>query len=247
MRRRNVNPFDAAELAIGVLLILTVALLIFTAPRAEAYEYYPGEPAWPDAPIYWHYDSSCPGYVHPEIIPAFTAWGVRTPQFAGPSMVGGYDGLSTIYCSVVSEQALSLLPADVGYAVDSAAMAKAYVYWSKSRGIMLECDIQLDTTQTTAENIRYILRHEIGHCLGLAHSAEPDALMWPYIKSDIGLNVDDIGGMSRLYGMCESVADAAGNTFLDRVAFEGKNWSGFVPAGGVWPGDVYSVQETSCE
>lgn len=42
--------------------------------------------------------------------------------------------------------------------------------------------------------------HEIGHSLGLAHSYEREAVMYPnYVKQHHGLKQDDINGIEKLY------------------------------------------------
>jgi len=52
--------------------------------------------------------------------------------------------------------------------------------------------------------------HETGHALGLAHSDNPKAVMYPYYKMASGLTEDDIAGIQALYGLPKSPA-AAGN------------------------------------
>ena len=42
--------------------------------------------------------------------------------------------------------------------------------------------------------------HEAGHALGLAHSTNPNAVMYPYYKTATGLTGDDIAGIQALYG-----------------------------------------------
>jgi hypothetical protein len=42
--------------------------------------------------------------------------------------------------------------------------------------------------------------HEAGHALGLAHTDDPTAVMYPYYKRNIGLSANDIGGVQALYG-----------------------------------------------
>jgi hypothetical protein len=42
--------------------------------------------------------------------------------------------------------------------------------------------------------------HEAGHALGLAHSTDPEAVMYPYYKVATGLTRDDIAGIQALYG-----------------------------------------------
>ena len=42
--------------------------------------------------------------------------------------------------------------------------------------------------------------HETGHALGLGHSDDPDAVMYPYYKQATGLTSDDIAAVQALYG-----------------------------------------------
>ena len=52
-------------------------------------------------------------------------------------------------------------------------------------------------------NLFYTAAHEIGHALGLDHSSNVAALMWPYDRgyvSDFQLPADDIAGIQAIYG-----------------------------------------------
>lgn len=44
-----------------------------------------------------------------------------------------------------------------------------------------------------------VITHEVGHDLGLGHSADKNAMMYPYCCG-AGLNADDIAGIVSLYG-----------------------------------------------
>tara|TARA_Y100000593_G_scaffold91877_1_gene181874 strand:+ start:8736 stop:9437 length:702 start_codon:yes stop_codon:yes gene_type:complete len=48
--------------------------------------------------------------------------------------------------------------------------------------------------------LRSVAAHEIGHLLGLSHSNDPDALMYPYINNALEPRSDDIKKIQKLYG-----------------------------------------------
>tara|TARA_Y100000310_G_C20476302_1_gene712582 strand:- start:165 stop:839 length:675 start_codon:yes stop_codon:yes gene_type:complete len=48
--------------------------------------------------------------------------------------------------------------------------------------------------------LRCVAAHEIGHLLGLRHSTDPNALMYPYINNSLKPKDDDIKAIQKLYG-----------------------------------------------
>ena len=51
------------------------------------------------------------------------------------------------------------------------------------------------------ESLSYVALHEFGHTLGLSHSNNDDAIMWPFIGTrNPSLHSDDISGIQSLYG-----------------------------------------------
>lgn len=51
--------------------------------------------------------------------------------------------------------------------------------------------------------------HEFGHAIGLDHSANPDAIMYPYYNGKIELSREDINGAQAIYGAAPAASSAA--------------------------------------
>lgn len=58
--------------------------------------------------------------------------------------------------------------------------------------------VQCTVYETEAFAVLGVLIHEVGHCLGLAHSSVKGAAMYPYCCEDIG--PDDAAGIAAIYG-----------------------------------------------
>jgi hypothetical protein len=74
--------------------------------------------------------------------------------------------------------------------------------WYDDNGKMVEADIQVDSTlMTSSYNVQLALEHEVGHLLGLDHSAVLSSVMYPYVGTGTGfaLDSDDRIAMSALY------------------------------------------------
>ena len=59
------------------------------------------------------------------------------------------------------------------------------------------------TSQAGAVDLRWLALHELGHSLGLAHSSNKRAIMYPIYSdslSGLKLNRDDVMGIQQLYG-----------------------------------------------
>uniref|UniRef100_A0A8C3JXA9 Collagenase 3 n=1 Tax=Calidris pygmaea TaxID=425635 RepID=A0A8C3JXA9_9CHAR len=80
------------------------------------------------------------------------------------------------------------------------------------------------TKSTEDMNLFYVAAHEFGHSLGLFHSKDTNALMYPaYRKFDpsvFPLNQDDINGIQYLYDPTESKDSALPNTSGPDLSFD---------------------------
>ena len=91
--------------------------------------------------------------------------------------------------------------------------------WYDPKGNLTQADIMIDATLVRSDyNMQHALTHEIGHLLGLDHSAVLSAVMFPYVPhgSDApALDSDDRNGIANLYP--KSDPTLVGGTLRGRV------------------------------
>lgn len=76
----------------------------------------------------------------------------------------------------------------------------AFAYFPSFGGDLYFDDAELWTTSTRGTNLFAVAVHEIGHAIGLDHTDDQSAIMFPYAGYAIALGQDDIDGVQRLYG-----------------------------------------------
>lgn len=159
----------------------------------------------------------------------------------------GYDEMPTIFCDPddtrLGTSDLSHLPDgiqvteyDIKSEVNNAVtLASARVYSSYS-GAIMDADIWIDSDFIHESNINYVLKHEIGHLLGLPHSNDPDALMYwkPTART---WNITDYAMFSMAY-TCTSQLDDRMNEFV--VHRYGRDWLYIIKA---FNGRFFNVQD----
>ncbi|ESP01496.1 hypothetical protein LOTGIDRAFT_82132, partial [Lottia gigantea] len=93
-----------------------------------------------------------------------------------------------------------------GYPFDGKGMILAHAFFpGTGRGGDTHFDDDERWTYNSSEgvNLFMVAAHEFGHALGLAHSSEPGALMYPWyqgFQTKFALPRDDVAGIQTLYG-----------------------------------------------
>src|SRR5438105_1083008 len=84
--------------------------------------------------------------------------------------------------------------------------------WYDDSGRMTEADIQIDPSVVPAHyNLQLLVEHEVGHLLGLDHSAVLSSVMYPFVGHGGGaaLDSDDVVAISSLYPKGDPTATGA--------------------------------------
>jgi hypothetical protein len=86
--------------------------------------------------------------------------------------------------------------------------------------------LNADESWGVGENVDLfsVALHEAGHALGLGHSDDPTAVMYPYYRLQTGVTPDDIAGIQALYGA--PVSGNAGTTGSSGSGTTGSTGSG---------------------
>jgi hypothetical protein len=107
--------------------------------------------------------------------------------------------------------------------------------WYDDSGHMTEADIQIDPSVVPNHyNLQLLVEHEVGHLLGLDHSAVLSSVMYPFVGRGVNatLDSDDIVAISSLYPRVDMTASAA--TLSGRVTGDG---------GGIYAAQVVALNE----
>lgn len=106
--------------------------------------------------------------------------------------------------------------------------------WYDDSGRIIEADMQIDPMAVSGGyNVQQLVEHEMGHILGLDHSAVLSSVMYPYVGTGAaaGLDSDDRVAISSAYA---KVKPAIGGTLEGRV---------YGDAGGIFAAQVVAVNE----
>ena len=248
---------------LATMVLLGVLLSVSTKTSASEYD---GE-HW-QSTFMWYVDASCPSYVKPAVEEALEKHSPVESLFLGVWSRGvSQDSSNVIYCGYSDVQEMQLqqpLPYGLEYAVAEATAGRAKWYFFRESQKIVECDVWFGTASLTEENVElYVLHEVLGHCMGLQHSNDRDAVMY-FAPNATGFHVDDYAGLTELYRLCrdKDYIDTLGNKYIARLDVEdllavldnrehdmyrGVELSGYMDANTMWPAGLYNIKESACE
>ncbi|OCT96142.1 hypothetical protein XELAEV_18013825mg [Xenopus laevis] len=169
-------------------------------PDVGSFSIFGGNAVWKKKDLTYRIQNYIPQMTRDEvdqaIQKAFKVWSDVTPL----TFTRIYDGVSDIEMLFASKDHKDSLPFDGPFGVLAHALAP---------GDKMGGDVHFDadekwTSGSAGVNLFLVAAHELGHSLGLDHSKESNALMFPnyhYINPNtFQLSGDDINGIQSLYG-----------------------------------------------
>lgn len=146
-----------------------------------------------------------PGGWQAEIVRAFDAWSAAANiTFVQVADMGeDYDAAQTSGDIRIG-----------GEPIDGAGGVLAHAFYPPANGVSAAGDLHFDNAETWVVgfpgpgfDIFQVSAHEIGHSIGLAHTAVPNSLMNPiYTEAFAGPQADDIAGAQFLFGAAAAAA-----------------------------------------
>lgn len=214
---------------------ITLSLPAFAATRMT-FDIHgtPTAVEWAPAAFPLHYDiDQRVTRLHPNaavmIERAFAAWSTI------PDVSLRFESRGVVANSVPNGEGISVTLTDDLLSGQGAIALTAYTY-DTNTGRMLDADIRVDPSLFSGEvNAQSALEHEVGHTLGLDHSAVLSSVMYPYVgpyDTPADLDIDDRIAIATIYSKSDSTLRGA--TLQGRVL--GDN-------GGVFAAQVVAVNE----
>lgn len=187
---------------------------------------------WPSFPVAYQIDSrvasSLPGGVA-TVERAFNAWAAVPDSNISFRDLGVVDGVKA---GCDGKNSVTLAD-DLFKNQQAIALT---TNWYDSNGKLTEADIQIDATMVSSDyNLQQALTHEVGHLLGLDHSAVISSIMFPYVSRGADtpvLDSDDRIAISNIYP--KSDPTMMGGVLKGRVVDSGS---------GVFAAQVVAVNE----
>ncbi|NXL93363.1 MMP3 protein, partial [Alectura lathami] len=169
-------------------------------PDVAGFSTFAGEPRWVKQVLTYRILNYTPDLrpadVNAAIKKAFSVWSSVTPL----KFIRKDRGDADIMISFAAGGHNDFVPFDG----PGGSVAHAYAPGKDFGGDAHFDEDETWTTSTEGTSLFYVAAHEFGHSLGLSHSKDPNALMYPvYRKFDLSLfplHQDDINGIQYLYG-----------------------------------------------
>ena len=163
-------------------------------------------PAWPTTTVTWGFanDASFSGAIgaayQSTIVSALDAWaqsaGITFQQAADPNAAEIQIGWGQLENSGGTTIGLTSY-----YSNSNNNLTKALVQIEDPAQLALDSTAAGYTWQGTTTTLYQVSLHELGHALGLDHSTDPAAVMYPVAQTtNPGLSLADIAGIQQLYG-----------------------------------------------
>ena len=228
----------------GVIAILILSFIAAFVFDSDGYELPDRFRKWNVEAIEVYYNTDgCPFDTTGLWTRAAYKWGVLDVVEMGHNSIG-YDNRPTLYCA--ENAALQNVPSDVEVRIDyvrssqdNLILATAHSYWISEA--MVDCDIRLHPAFVYEENIEEAMLHEFGHCLGIAHSQDREAIMYYAIRKGAYLHADDHLAICEIYGVCRLI-DSNLNLAIPPQEYGEACYYGYLIAGGIWPDDVVATE-----
>ena len=137
------------------------------------------------------------GTVQSEVERAFQVWAsYANISFSAGQVQGAVRSIDILFASYAHGDA---------YPFDGPGGVLAHTFYpAPINGEPIAGDMHFDASESwsvgTNTDLFSVALHETGHALGLGHSSNPGAVMYPYYRLQTGLTSDDIAGIQALYG-----------------------------------------------
>ena len=137
------------------------------------------------------------GTVQSEVDRAFQVWAsYANVSFSAAQAQGAVRSIDILFASGAHGDA---------YPFDGPGGVLAHTFYpAPVNGESIAGDMHFDASESwsvgTNTDLFSVALHETGHALGLGHSSNPGAVMYPYYRMQTGLTSDDIAGIQALYG-----------------------------------------------